>query len=465
MNNPTEIITEQERRNIVDFASAKDFLFSRLIGSEKKLHEQELGIYNTKAWLDELGNPQEKFPSIHIAGTSGKGSTSYMLSSILLTLGQEVGTITSPHVYDVRERLLVNQQYIPEEEFTHRTQELIKPIARLEQKAFGRPTYFEVMIGVAHKCFAEHNVDYAVVETGIGGRFDSTNTIKRNDKLAVITRLGIDHTELLGNTPEEIAWQKSGIIPLNGHVIALLPKEIEAQKVIEQVAMARNSTLEFVNPATAVKSIRQTTDGIAFNYHSKNLSINDIVVPTLGAYQAENACLAIKLAEYLSQRDGINIDEHKIKQGLKNVSIPARSEITDFHGTPVIIDSAHNPQKLDAFLGLIESLQLPKKPLIIFATKESKDWQAILPKLINTADKVFVTDFFSNQPGHLQKYSANPNKIKQAIEALGGTAQSFDNPLQALTSALDGVATGQSVIITGSMYILGELHDYLRKLT
>jgi len=149
-----EVIKEQEKQDITDFESAKFFLFNRVTASKEKLFKGEYGLKRSINWLTHLNNPQESYPSIHIAGTSGKGSTSYMVSSILSALGQKVGTITSPHVYDVRERLLINQQYISEEEFTRQTQELIKPIAKLEQSEFGRPTYFEVMIGMAHKCFA-----------------------------------------------------------------------------------------------------------------------------------------------------------------------------------------------------------------------------------------------------------------------------------------------------------------------
>lgn len=465
MSHSPEIIRAQERKNITNFASAKDFLFKRLADNKQRLFGGDLGVQRATEYLKQLGNPQEEFPSIHIAGTSGKGSTSYMISSILSELGQKVGTITSPHVYDVRERLLIDQRYISEKEFTNRTQDLIPLIAKLEQSEFGRPTYFEVMIGMAHECFADYKVNYAVVETGIGGKYDSTNTIKRSDKLAVITRLGIDHTEVLGSTPEEIAWQKAGIIPIDGHAIALKPNDKKSQKVIKQIARAQNSTIEFIDPSMLINNVHQTTDGVTFDYRTEGLSIDDIVVPTLGLYQAENACLAIAIAEYLAKRDGISIDADRIKKGLKNVIVPARSEIIDFNGTPVIIDSAHNPQKLEAFLELVKSLHLPKKPKIIFAAKNSKDWQAIIPMLISTADEVFVTSFFSNQPGYLQKYSANPSSIKHKIESQGGAAQSYNNPIQALKAALDGVTPGQPIVITGSMYMLGELHDHLRKLT
>jgi dihydrofolate synthase / folylpolyglutamate synthase len=203
-----ETINQDETLKIETFEDAKQFLFERLVDGEKKLFGREQGIKRTEAWLTELGNPEERYPSIHIAGTSGKGSTSYMVSSLLLAAGASTGTITSPHVYDVRERMLLNRNYLSEEDFTQRTRSIVESIARMEKSAFGRPTYFEVLVGMAHQCFAEHKIDYGVIETGIGGRFDSTNTIQREDKLAVITRLGLDHTEILGETLEKIAWQK-----------------------------------------------------------------------------------------------------------------------------------------------------------------------------------------------------------------------------------------------------------------
>lgn len=465
MENGPELINGKEKLQIHDFESAKQFLFERLQDSDKKLFGRERGIVRTEAWLESLGNPQESFPSVHIAGTSGKGSTAYLMSALLKASQQTVGTITSPHVYDVRERLLIDGNYITQDEFTKRAKDIIKPIARLEQTKLGRPTYFEVLVGMAHKCFADHTVNYAVVETGIGGRFDSTNTIKRDDKLAIITRLGIDHTEILGKTPGAIAWQKAGIIPTNGHSIALLPDNMQAQEVIEQVAKARNSTIDFLDTRQMISNLHQTTDGLTFDYQFAELTVRNIKIPTLGIYQAENACLAISALKYLSQRDGFEFNETTIKEGLSGVHIPARAEITKFNGTTVIIDSAHNPQKLQAFFSTVESLKLPVKPLVVFSAKQAKDWEASIPTLNTNAEEIFVTGFFLNQPGHLQKYSADPDKIASKIRKLGGRARAFNSPTQALSQAINQSKPNQPVIITGSMYMLGELHDHLRLLS
>lgn len=456
-----EKIQERERLDVVDFESAKKFLFERLSDSEKKLFSQEQGIVRAETWLETLGNPQESYPSIHIAGTSGKGSTTYMLGSMLKAMGETTGMIVSPHVYDVRERMMIDGEYIFGSEFAKRTKELIKPIADLEKTPLGRPIYFEVLVGMAHRCFADKKVNYAVVETGMGGKFDPTNTIKRSDKLAVITRLGLDHTQILGDTLDKIAWQKAGIIPKDGHAIALLPEYAKVKKVIEDVAKSNGSTIEFVNPKLKIKNLNQTIDGIEFDYRSEAISVKNISIPTLGKYQAENAVLAISAVEYLSKRDKLEADPSTLKDGLANTHIPARAEVRDFQGTPIILDSAHNPQKLEAFFGHIADLKLPIKPLVIFASKGTKDWNASLPIINSHADKVFVTSFFLNQPGHLKEYSADPDEIAQKITKLGGMAQAFSSPAEALKSALSSATKNQPIIITGSMYMLGELHDQL----
>ncbi len=456
-----EVIKENERNRISDFESAKDFVFNRLVDHEKKLFGREQGIARTKYWLEELGNPQENYPSIHIAGTSGKGSTAYMTSSLLSAHNQNTGTITSPHVYDIRERLMLNNAFISENEFTQLVTDLFNPIIKLQQSDFGRPTYFEVMVGLAHKCFADHRIDYGVVETGIGGKFDSTNTIKRQDKLAVITRLGFDHTEILGDSITKIAEQKAGIIPIAGHAIALLPDDKSAQVAIESEASKKNATLRFVDPKTNILNLHQTIDGIKFDYLSDNMAVKNIVIPMLGEYQAENACLAIATLEYLSKRDNFRLESQKIREGFLSTNIPARAEIIRINNTPVIIDSAHNPQKLEALFRMIDSLDLPHKPIIIYSAKATKDWQKTIPTISSHADKVLVSRFFSKQQGHLKKYSANPEDIAQQIITSGGDASWYDDPSSALSIALKESKPNQAIVLTGSMYMLGELHDQL----
>ena len=461
----TRVINYSDRLKIVDFQSAIHFLYHNLTDTRSRLFNANIGLQRTHTLLKELGNPQENYPSIHIAGTSGKGSTAYMTSTLLTIHNKNTGTVTSPHVYDIRERLMLNNAFISENEFTQLVTDLFNPIIKLQQSDFGRPTYFEVMIGLAHRCFANHNIDYGVIETGIGGKFDSTNTINREDKLAVITRLGFDHTEILGDSISKIAEQKAGIIPINGHAIALLPDDKSAQVAIESEASKKNATLQFIDPKKSILNLQQTINGIKFDYLSDNITINNIFIPILGKYQAENACLAIATLEFLSKRDNFRLDYQKIRKGFMNAKIPARAEIMRINNTPVIIDSAHNPQKLEALFGLITSLKLPIKPLVVFSVKSTKDWQSSTSIVSKHSAKVFATRFFDNQPNHLQKLSTNPEDIAQQIIASGGDVTICNNPISALDMAFKESRPNQTILITGSMYMLSELHDHLIKLS
>jgi folylpolyglutamate synthase/dihydropteroate synthase len=174
--------------------------------------------------------------------------------------------------------------------------------------------------------------------------------------------------------------------------------------------------------------------------------------------------MAIATVEHLAKRDSISLNPDVIRAGLERVSIPARAEIVDFNGTPVIIDAAHNPQKLEAFFNLVETLNLAVKPLVIFAAKSNKDWESSVEIVAKHAETVLVTDFFATQTGHLKSYAANPTEIARHIRQAGTQAKTFLHPFEALEHALETVQQNQPIIITGSMYMLGELHDHLRSL-
>lgn len=455
----------QNPGNISNFDEAKDYLFNTFLDTDKKLFGGETGIHRTRAWMHELNDPQETMPTIHIAGTSGKGSVSYMISSMIEATKSKVGTITSPHVYDVRERLLIDNKYISEDSFVSQTNNIAKAIERFSQADYGRPTYFEVMLGMAYSQFAEEGVDYAVTETGIGGKLDSTNVINRTDKLAVITRLGLDHTEILGSRQSDIAIQKGGIIPKSGHAIILEPEDRESKNILSDIAKENNSTITFINTANHISNVVQSIGGLRFDYESKNRRIPDIELPLLGIYQAENACIALQVIEYICERDDIDVSDKDMKHALGNLTIPARAEVTNIAGHPAIIDGAHNSQKLNSFLDLVDSLDLTIKPLLVFASKRDKNWVSVAQRLAEAADKIYATRFFGNKPGYLSSKSEHPGLIQQHIAYLGASVEPFDNPADALNAALLEAQPNQAIIITGSLYMIGELHDQLVELS
>lgn len=460
-----EIIRPEDSQEIHTFQDAQNFLYNRLSDIEKRLFRHGEGwTARTNQWMELIGNPQEKFPTIHVAGTSGKGSTCYMLTAFLGASDKKIGTHLSPHTYDIRERMLLNADYIDENNFTQRLKNIIPRIASMEGTDVGRPIYFEVMYALAMQFYADEMVDYGVVETGVGGRFDPTNVVKRSDKLAVISRLGLDHTNILGDTMEAIAWQKGGIIPTQGQAIALEPLEPESKYVLQEIAHERQAELRFVDPLKVIRNATQTIEGIYFDYQSELGEFKDLKLPLIGEFQLENVALAITAAIIIAKRDGWVLNEEGLRGGLENLAIPARTEIKDIRGHTVLIDGAHNPQKLKALFRSLETIKLQQKPHVVFASKEGKDYQQSVDVIGQGADMVYPTRFFMRQENpFLANYSADAQIIEKTFSDHGyAVSTSFDNPLLALEAAMRDAKPGQPIVVTGSLYMIGELHEMLK---
>jgi dihydrofolate synthase/folylpolyglutamate synthase len=428
---------------ITSTPSAKKVLFSGGEGMERAKHFFKL-----------LGNPQETFRSMHIAGTSGKGTVAYMIESLLRYSGRSTGLTLSPHVYDIRERCIVNGELLPKEKFASAVEELIEPSLGMDHTPDGRPTYFETTNAIAFKQFAKEKVDYGIIETGLGGQYDSTNTISRTDKLAVITKLGLDHVEILGNTIDKIARQKAGIMPFGGDAIIWRPEEIEARETIESVAEERGTKLLFVD-----KSLFTIDDnnpnGMAITYHDGIRTIESIMLPPGGEHQAENATLAIKSVLFLAGRDGFIIEDSMIRDGMKAVSLPGRLEHRRLFDRDVIFDGAHNPQKIAALLQSLEPRA--KKPIFVLALKKTKDADEILRLIAPRATSVITSQFFTDQDGSMTNLSFTAIELASMAEDCGIEATACEDSLQAVRAACKQADQGQQVVVTGSFYFLGEL--------
>ena len=208
-------------KRLKNFKEAEKYLYSTIPSSYTKKFPGSVGLSRTKKLLESLGNPQEKVNVIHIAGTSGKGSTATMISFILKEKGYKVGLTLSPHVVDIRERVQINNKFLTKEKFTSYLNEIVPFIKKINKQKKGEITYFEVLQVMAYYIFNKEKVDYAVIETGMGGTYDATNTVSNTDKICVITRIGLDHTNILGTNLTDIAKQKAGIIQKGNEVFAL----------------------------------------------------------------------------------------------------------------------------------------------------------------------------------------------------------------------------------------------------
>lgn len=329
------------------FEEAENYIKSFVPRESAQLYEAEEGIERTWYFLRMLGSPQNKLKIIHVAGTSGKGSTCYLISSMLRKLGFRVGSCLSPHVMDIRERLQINNELIIKQEFSDYVDEIKSAVNKCLGK-YGKLTYFELLIGLTYYVFFKEKVDYAIVETGMGGKYDGTNVVEREDKLCVITKIGLDHTNILGKSIGKIASEKAGIIH-GGNTVMTIKQNEKAMDVIEKKCKDNFSRLIVIGDGN-IKRVEINKRCTIFDFYLGNLVMKDIKLGLIGRYQAENCGLALTAVHYLSRRDNFKFKERRIRKALKKSYFVGRFDIR----RGVIFDGAHNPEKIGRF---IESLK------------------------------------------------------------------------------------------------------------
>lgn len=418
------------------------------------------GVERAEQFFELLGSPQETFRSVHIAGTSGKGSVAYMIESMLRHCGQSTGLTVSPHVYDIRERCMLNGEFISKQDFAAAVSRLTEPSVKMEQTPAGHPTYFETTNAIAFMTFAERKIDYGIIETGLGGLYDSTNTITRADKLAIITKLGLDHTEILGDTVDKIARQKAGILPLGGDAIVWRPEEPKALATIESVAKERGTKLQLADE-DLYTIVDDNPRGMTITYHDGERIITDIMLPPGGSHQAENATIAIKCVLFLAKRDRFTVNDMAIRDSMRAVTMPGRLEYRQLFGRDVILDGAHNPQKITALLDSLEPRV--KKPIFVVALKKTKNADEVFRLIAPHAAGIITTQFFTVQDGSMTNISFTAAELARMAKDSGIEATAYEDNIQAVKAACKQADQDQQVVITGSFYFLGELHEQLRE--
>jgi dihydrofolate synthase/folylpolyglutamate synthase len=416
------------------FKQAEQLLASYI---PKQIYPGELGLKRTKYFLQLLGDPQEKIKVIHIAGTSGKGSTCYLVSSLLQSQGFKVGFHQSPHLTNVRERFQIYGKIISEKEFIFYLNKIIPVIDKIEKSPFGRPSFFEILVGLAYLIFYEKKVDYAVMETGLGGWYDATNVVSRNDKLAILTKIGLDHTNILGKTIQEIAFQKAMIINDKSQLISVdqLPS---AKKTIEKVVKKKRAKVLFLKK----------------NHHF-NFELN-----LIGDYQKENASLALAALNFLSQRDKFSINKKKITRIFKNVRFPGRFDVKIINKKTVVFDGAHNPQKMDAFITALINKYPGRKFLFLLAFKLGKDYKKMLKIIYPWADSIILTSF-STKNQDMINLSEEPSVVGKQLKTFG-----FSNftIIPSLEKAWKVILNKKlTIVVTGSLYLVGEIYQLINK--
>ena len=382
-----------------------------------------------------LGNPQDKLRIVHVAGTSGKTSTAYYLSALLVASGKTVGLTVSPHVDSVTERIQINNKPLSEAVFCRELTEFLAII----QKASEPPSYFELLYAFSLWIFVRHNVDYAVVETGMGGLFDATNVASRPDKICIITDIGLDHTHILGTTLPEIATQKIGIVH-DHNVVFTYAQNDEVMTVFADWTNKHHAKLY-----SATQMAEKQASGLDFSGIPK--------------YQERNCLLAYKVYRHLVEQDNLRSLTSKVLRQTLHTYIPARMEVRTLEGKTIIMDGAHNTQKMSAFVDSFRGLYPTVKPAIVIALKHDKDYQDVVDLLSTLAARIITTTFESTQD--LPVHSMDPVVLAKAFNGRVPTQVIPDSSdaLRALLQAPESVG-----IITGSFYLLSEIRNNMGSL-
>lgn len=420
-----------------------DYLFTRLpMFSRIGAAAIKKDLTNTLRLCDALGNPHRQFKSIHIAGTNGKGSTSHMLAAVLQQAGYKTGLYTSPHLHDFRERIKVNGRQCEQDfvvEFTRKIQPLIEEI---------EPSFFEITVAMAFQYFADQQVDVAVIETGLGGRLDSTNVVQ--PVLSVITNIGWDHMQLLGNTLEEIATEKAGII--KQEIPVVIGETSDATRdVFANIASARNAPLVFADQVRYVDGFSYSNNRLSVTVADKQRDEKTLFQLDLpGLYQAANLLTVLEAIHQL-RLQGWNITQAHTEKGLQQVK-----KLTGLHGRweqvherpRVVLDVAHN---VDGIGRLKEQLEFEnfRHLHIVLGMVKDKDISAVLELLPHHASYYFTR---AQIPRALDESS-----LKLQANAAGLKGDAYPDVNTALKAALTHAHQDDLVLVCGSVFVVAEV--------
>ncbi len=411
----------------------------------------KLELYRITRLLGKLGNPQDELKIIHIAGTNGKGSTCAMMSSILQAQGYSVGLYTSPHLESYTERIQISRQNIIEHDFAEVTEVIKRTSLEMLQQGEGHPTVFECLTAMALYYFYQKKVDFVVLEVGLGGRYDATNIIKA-PLLSVITAIGMDHVEFLGDTIEKITYEKAGIIKEKCPVVLYYQSET-VYNIINDICQKMNSHLFYIQEQE-LEILHQTLYDTIFTVSNKYFSYEHIRLSLIGNYQVQNACTALLAVEAL-RAQGILIDPQSVYRGLQEVYWHGRMEI--FSVDPmVILDGAHNADGIHALKNIIMTYFPHMKVTLLFGVLQDKSYRQMLEILLPVIHTVVVT-----QPNNDRALSAS--SLGAEVSQYPVTLHIEKDIDHAVRLALEITKKEEILICAGSLYLIGDVRRILLK--
>jgi dihydrofolate synthase/folylpolyglutamate synthase len=395
----------------------------------------KLGLERVERLLEFLGNPQRNFRSILIGGTSGKGSTTVMIGSILKEAGYKTGVFTKPHLFDFRERISVGGEMISERDFVR----LVGRIRPLAEKMHGEgegPTFFEFVTAMAFEYFREKKVEIAVLEVGLGGRLDATNAV--NPEISVITNVSLEHTEILGDTVGKIAAEKAGIIKKGG-ILITGSQNPNVLRILKEICTERKARFVIAPP---LKNAESFWNGNAFDLTDKR-----VFVPMAGRYQLGNIACALEAIRSL----GEEIPAGAIKKGLENARWPGRFEMVN-ESPKVLLDGAKDVEAMKSLAGSLGLLKYDKL-YTVFGVSECK----LVDKMIKEIAR--KTDFFVLTKHKVMNRGVEPLELAKEVEKTGKTYIVVEDVKNAVRKTMELAGKDDLVLVTGSLFTVAEARE------
>lgn len=397
-----------------------------------------------RAFLSFLGDPQKQYRTIHIAGTSGKGSTSTFVASILAASGYRTGTHVSPYLQVATEKLQINGTIVPASRYAALVDTMQERVEAWVAAGHERPNYGEFWVAMTYQYFAEERVDVAVIEVGAGGRFDVTNVIEPD--VVAVTSIGYDHTITLGSTLPEIAWHKAGIIK-PGSIAITAVNQPEALPVIEAEARDTGVELRRIREGMEYRDVISDERGTSFIDAMSNRRFH---VHLPGTFQATNAATAIAIARAFGNE---RVTDDMIATGLQAARFPGRMETVQCDPL-VLLDGAHNPEKVASLVRNLDVLYPNRRRILVFGALESKSYEEMLDLLIPGTSMLIAT-----APHVFAKPSITASDIA-AHAPEGVPVQAIDDPMSATRVAIEMAGPEDIVVVTGSLYLVGNVREH-----
>lgn len=412
------------------------------------------GLERISALSEAFGNPHRQLRVIHVTGTNGKGSTCTFVASILREAGYRVGLYLSPYVHDVRERVQIDGEMIPKDDFAALVGEVKAVADELAKTELGDITEFEVKTMIAYLYFARRQVDFAVIEVGMGGRFDATNIVQ--PLVAVITNVGLDHMERLGNTVEEIAFEKAGIVKTGSVLVTAVDNEAAWRVILDQCHRegaeawrVMSSHARHPGSPSADLQLRYFSKGRSFSLRGGEIEMLGLTPGLRGAFQHTNAATAVAAIKAL-ERYEVRVTPQAIEAGVASASIPGRLEVLREKPT-VIIDGAHNPDGARVLARSVRDGFVFDRLILVIGMLNSHSAEGVLAQLAPMAAKVIATQS--------RWVKATPAaEIAEAAREFSVDVEVVDRVGDAVTRALDIAGPGDLVLVTGSFTTIGEVH-------